>query len=408
MTDASGGTDLDRVDELGGLPAPRPSDVDVLALLGDDEAAAGPAWAPAALTLTVQWLAGSYSSDRTRAAYATDLGVPRRFHSWAPPPAARAAGAGPLRQSLFAWCAQHGVDPFTGMDHDRLRAWLAHAAACGDSDSTRGRRMAAVGAWYDAMRRRGHTAIVIGDLMTTRDRRRLRLHHASPQSPTVALTLAQLRALLLAAAHDRTAVGSRNHALAAVLATTGIRVRELCELDIDDVHRVGPSGHPALRIRGKGGEWRWVRLPDHELRLIDAYLPDRVEAVGGGRDVAPAGVVSSGAAARRPLFTTYRGRRLARQTVVDALRRLCTLLDGSDRDELRRAADVLAPLASTLHPHQFRHSYAQHAEAAGTPVSQVQRDLGHAALTTTQTYLEGAATVAASAATVMSGLLHVD
>lgn len=58
-----------------------------------------------------------------------------------------------------------------------------------------------------------------------------------------------------------------------------------------------------------------------------------------------------------------------------------------------------------LHPHQLRHTYATLAVRNGVPVDQVQTDLGHARLDTTQTYLHSEG-VEHSAARVVSGIYH--
>ena len=374
----------------------------------DELAAADPAWLLATVDAAVVWLLGSYTSTATRTAYATDLGIPRQRQSWRPPRQGNRglASPGPLPQSFFRWCLTYGLDPHVDVDHDRLRAWLLYAREVGDTPATLRRRLASVGAWYDAMRRRGHTGINLADLITRQERRTLQLHGAPPAKPTVAFTLAQVRAFQVAADHDPSGLRARNQLIVALLPATGLRAAELCGLDLQDLHQAGPGGFPALWVSGKGGGRRWVRVPAGELALIEAYLPQRVEPPQHA-ELAPVGVVSHRPAVRQPLLTSASGQRMTTHGITAVLQRLAGLLNpASSTPAVRTAARELAPLAGSAHPHQYRHFYAQQAERNGVPATQIRDDLGHASLLTTQTYLDGGAQLDRSAATVVSDVIH--
>jgi integrase len=105
--------------------------------------------------------------------------------------------------------------------------------------------------------------------------------------------------------------------------------------------------------------------------------------------------------------------------VTAVLRRLCaTFAPGPSAVPARWLRDLLAtaqaafitthlgPLRDTIHPHSARHSYATHAIARGVPARQVQRDLGHAALSTTEGYLHDEDNLRNSAAHELSAALH--
>lgn len=77
-----------------------------------------------------------------------------------------------------------------------------------------------------------------------------------------------------------------------------------------------------------------------------------------------------------------------------------------DTAEARFVATHLQPLCDTIHPHSARHSYATHAIERGVPPRQVQRDLGHAALSTTEGYLHDENAVRDSAAHELAPALH--
>ncbi|MFD0488557.1 tyrosine-type recombinase/integrase [Saccharopolyspora spinosporotrichia] len=59
-----------------------------------------------------------------------------------------------------------------------------------------------------------------------------------------------------------------------------------------------------------------------------------------------------------------------------------------------------------MHPHSARHSYATHAKNRGAEARQVQKDLGHTSLSTTEGYLHDAENLANSAAHDLSPALH--
>ena len=122
-----------------------------------------------------------------------------------------------------------------------------------------------------------------------------------------------------------------------------------------------------------------------------------------------------------PLFLTGTGRRVHVSHVQALLRRLCaTVAPGPDdpaprspalrellsTERVALLAEHLAPLRDSVHPHSARHSYATHAITRGAEPRQVQHDLGHAALSTTEGYLHDAESLANSAAHELSPALH--
>jgi integrase/recombinase XerC len=148
-------------------------------------------------------------------------------------------------------------------------------------------------------------------------------------------------------------VGLRDVAILELLYATGIRVGELCGLDIDDVDRT----RRVVRVLGKGRKERTVPygLP------ADAALGRWLEE-SRPRLVAP----GAGAA----LFLGARGRRVDQRAVRSMVH--------------RRLADV--PGAPDLGPHGLRHTAATHLLEGGADLRTVQELLGHASLATTQIY----------------------
>jgi integrase/recombinase XerC len=171
-----------------------------------------------------------------------------------------------------------------------------------------------------------------------------------------ALRVDEARALLAAAAShadDDSAVGVRDVAIIEMLYATGIRVGELCGLDVDDVDRE----RRVVRVLGKGRKERTVPFGTPAERAVVRWLQSgrpRLAVSGSG----PA------------LFLGARGGRIDQRAVR-------TLVH-------TRLADV--PGAPDLGPHGLRHTAATHLLEGGADLRTVQELLGHASLATTQIY----------------------
>ena len=145
----------------------------------------------------------------------------------------------------------------------------------------------------------------------------------------------------------------RDRAALELLYATGIRVGELCGLDVDDVD----DTRRVVRVLGKGAKERSVPYGGPAAEAVDAWLVH-------GR---PAWVTATSGAA---LLLGRRGGRVDQRAVR-------TLVH-------RRLADV--PGAPDLGPHGLRHSAATHLLEGGADLRSVQELLGHASLATTQLY----------------------
>ena len=149
-------------------------------------------------------------------------------------------------------------------------------------------------------------------------------------------------------------VGLRDRAVIELLYGSGLRVAELCALDLDDVEGGGAS----LRVRGKGRKERVVPVGDRAGAALGAYLDGpRRELALRGKKAVPA------------LFLNSRGSRLGPRSVR-------TLVD-------RYARTDGMPHVS---PHALRHSFATHLLDGGADLRVVQELLGHENLATTQIY----------------------
>ncbi len=158
---------------------------------------------------------------------------------------------------------------------------------------------------------------------------------------------------LLAAPDAGKATGLRDRAMLELLYAAGLRVTELCRLELSNVER--DSG--VLRVTGKGNKQRLVPFGESAGEAIGRYLNEARPALLKGR-------------ASRFLFVTARGGAMTRQG-------FWKLLGGYGKK---------AGISRDLTPHVMRHSFATHLVEGGADLRSVQIMLGHADISTTQVY----------------------
>lgn len=151
-------------------------------------------------------------------------------------------------------------------------------------------------------------------------------------------------------------VGQRDRAVLEILYGSGVRVAELCGLDVDDVD----VGAARLRVTGKGRKERQVPMSEPACRAVEVYVGD------GRRELLRP---STPPDARHALFLNSRGGRLGARSVRSMLERYLS-------------AEGAAPVG----PHALRHSFATHLLDGGADLRVVQELLGHASLATSQIY----------------------
>ena len=157
---------------------------------------------------------------------------------------------------------------------------------------------------------------------------------------------------------------ARDAAMVELLYGSGLRVGELVGLDVaasDAAQRGGrgwidlPSAE--VQVQGKGSKRRGVPLGTQALAALQRWLALRDQVAGQG-DAAMA------------LFIGRRGTRLTPQSIWQRLKR----------------RSLLAGLATPVHPHMLRHSFASHVLQSSSDLRAVQELLGHAHIGTTQVY----------------------
>nr|WP_154761676.1 tyrosine recombinase XerC [Amycolatopsis pithecellobii] len=248
----------------------------------------------------------------------------------------------------------HGADDdraaLAELDVVVLRAWLAKQRGDGVSRTTLARRSAAARTFTAWARRQGALDADPGARLVSP-----RTHRALPAVLRPDEAGEVLRASNTGAA-ELDPRGLRDNALLELLYATGVRVSELCGLDVGDVD----FRTRVVRVFGKGGKERVVPFGVPAEGALRSWLDH-------GRPVIVAETAKEGVAA---LFLGVRGGRLdpraVRRVVHDAV--------GS------------VPGAADMGPHGLRHTAATHLLEGGADLRSVQELLGHATLATTQLY----------------------
>ena len=259
-------------------------------------------------------------SAHTLTAYRRDLDRLTAFLS------TRAAGA--------AWS-------YETVDHQTLRAFLAHLSRSRLSRRSIARTMSAVRSFYRFLQRT--------EVIDTNPARTIGSPKAERHLPGY-LTHAQAESLF-ALAQVRAAEGAithvRNLALIELLYSTGMRVSEIHGLNRTDLDLVSQQA----KVRGKGRKERIVPIGDLATKALRNY-----EAKRNSRDAA--------------VFVNQHGKRLSVSGIQKIVTGLLNAVAGGE----------------DLSTHSVRHSFATHLLDAGADLRAVQELLGHASISTTQIY----------------------
>ena len=256
---------------------------------------------------------------------------------------------------LMTVAAQSGI-ALTAVQNHHVRRWVAQMHAGGRS----GRGIALIlSGWrgfYTWLGREGQiSANPVQDVRAPRQARPLPKALGVDEAVQLADHVAE---------DDDPWLEARDAAMVELLYGSGLRVGELVGLDVaasDAAQRGGrgwidlPSAE--VQVQGKGSKRRGVPLGTQALAALERWLALRDQVAGQG-DAAMA------------LFIGRRGTRLTPQSIWQRLKR----------------RSLLAGLATPVHPHMLRHSFASHVLQSSSDLRAVQELLGHAHIGTTQVY----------------------
>lgn len=248
-------------------------------------------------------------------------------------------------ESFFEWAERAGRSGPSSIDRGDVRRYLANLTTRGYATRTIARKAAALRRYFGWARRSGLVAVdptvgisaPSGAARLPRVLRADELHQLLDEPPTASTGRDPVR-------------DSRDDAVLEVLYGSGLRVSELCGLDLVSVD----LPRRRLTVWGKGSKQRLVPLGEPAAAAVARWVQ------GPRSDTVPSRPEDSSA-----LFLNSRGRRLTPRDV-------------------RRILDRRSPVPT--HPHALRHTFATHLLDGGADLRVVQELLGHADLATTQIY----------------------
>lgn len=147
-------------------------------------------------------------------------------------------------------------------------------------------------------------------------------------------------------------LGIRDRAILELLYSSGLRISELCSIDIYDLDLSDAS----LRVTGKGGKSRDLPVGKQAIDAIKAWHRARPE--------------KANEKSHQAMFISSRGTRVSARSIQKQLRNY----------------GITQGINSPLSPHMLRHSFASHMLESSGDLRAVQELLGHANISTTQIY----------------------
>lgn len=254
--------------------------------------------------------------------------------------------------SFFSYALRYGYTQLDDIDVSLLRAWLASHHKNTNARGSLSRRSSTLRVFFAWAQTEG--------LVSTNPALALRTPKKQQHLPAV-LTNAHMEELLqhLYAAHreDPTNIKTlRSIAVVELLYATGIRISELCSLNLQDVNREART----ITVIGKGNKQRTVPFGKPALKALNIWVSKgRPHWYKGNTD-----------RVEEALFLGPSGKRAGARQIREDLNRL---LAGVSNTEATGA-------------HVFRHTAATHMVDAGADIRSVQEMLGHTTLATTQIY----------------------
>ena len=226
---------------------------------------------------------------------------------------------------------------------DDIKKYLAYMKKVKYSASTMSRELSSIKAFHKFLHLEGivkeNVAIVIS---TPKKDKKL---------PTILSVEEVMNMLNLL--NDDGPYNARNHAMVEVMYACGLRVSELVNLKISELHLTSKM----ISTTGKGSKERLIPINDYASKILKNYLIEHRPKLLK-KQSSPY------------VFLNNLGEPISRQSFFKFIKKLC--LD--------------AGIEKEISPHTLRHSFATHLLEAGTDLRLIQEMLGHEDISTTQIY----------------------
>ncbi len=242
--------------------------------------------------------------------------------------------------ALQSFCDETGIDGWTGLDSEHMRAWSATSFRRGLSSRSIQRRLSAARTFFRYLLREKH--VKLNPVQSV----------SAPKAPKrLPGNLDADRMARLLEIPGTGPLVDRDRAILELLYSSGLRLAELTNLNLGDIDAQDATVH----VTGKGNKDRIVPVGSKALQALARWQISRTELAHTGE---------------RALFVSNRGTRLSRRSVQARV------------DHWARCQGI----DTKVYPHLFRHSFATHLLESSHDLRGVQELLGHANISTTQVY----------------------
>jgi integrase/recombinase XerC len=241
---------------------------------------------------------------------------------------------------LLEYCDSVGIHEWQQLNSQSIRTFVAWRHRKGAGGRTLQRELSALRSLFNYLLREGVVLNNPGlDIPAPKSEKRL------PNALDVDQT-----GHLVAIEGDEPLV-RRDRALMEIIYSSGLRLAEAVGLDLDSIDR-----HDAtVRVVGKGSKARVIPVGREALKALEHWLQVRGQ-------LAPL--------EEKALFVSQRGKRISPRSVQQRMHEW----------------GIKQGIASRVHPHMLRHSFASHILESSGDLRAVQELLGHADIGTTQIY----------------------
>jgi integrase/recombinase XerC len=238
------------------------------------------------------------------------------------------------------YCKKQDLTDWTSLNAHHARGFVAHLHHAGLGGRSIQRALSALRSFFNYLVRE--------ELVSNNPARGVSAPKTGKPLPKT-LDVDQISRLL--AMDDKDPLALRDLAIMELLYSSGLRLAELTQLNLDDVD----LRDAMARVTGKGNKTRVVPVGSQALAILRRWLHLRASLAQEGE---------------RALFVSRNGKRLGPRSIQQRLRQW----------------GMKQGLTGRVHPHRLRHSFASHLLESSGDLRAVQELLGHANISTTQVY----------------------